>query len=229
MIDWKKWRHVTKLDPDKPITKQAVAEIVDSGTDAIMVSGTTGVTEEKVANLVGMLSEYRIPKVLEPTHPPVIREDLDFIFIPSVFNAKNSKFMVGYHKDFVKNHTSSSFSSWDKVIPEAYIVLNRLSTVAIFTQSQTGLSPEDVAAYGELADRFYHFPIVYIEYSGTFGNPLVVKAVREKLQNSILYYGGGIDSREKAEAMAKYANTIVVGNSVYKKGGAERLKETIVK
>lgn len=229
MIDWKKWRHVTKLDPDKPITKQDVAAIVDSGTDAIMVSGTTGITKENVANLVGMLAEYRIPKVLEPSPAAVIREDLDFIFIPSVFNTKNAKFLVGYHKEFIKSQTAIGFSSWEKVIPEAYIVLNKFSAVGVVTRADTGLSPEDAAAYGELADRFYKFPIVYIEYSGTFGNPELVKAVRSRLTNSILYYGGGIDSREKAEAMAKHANTIVVGNAVYKKGGVEKLKETIVK
>ncbi|HTX43227.1 MAG TPA: geranylgeranylglyceryl/heptaprenylglyceryl phosphate synthase [Methanocella sp.] len=56
-----------------------------------------------------------------------------------------------------------------------------------------------------------------------------MKAVREKLHGSILYYGGGINSRERAERMAKYANTIVVGNAIYEEGGVEKLKETIVK
>jgi phosphoglycerol geranylgeranyltransferase len=226
MIDWKKWRHVTKLDPDKPITPGDVAAIVDSGTDAIFVSGTQNITKDNVARLVDMLSDYSIPKVLEPAGSPGMRDDLDFIFIPSVFNTKNPKWLVGMHKDFVRDH---AVDYWDRVVPEAYIVLNRLSAVAIVTRAQTGLSPKDAAAYAEVADRFFHFPVVYIEYSGTYGNPELVKAVREKLHNSVLYYGGGIDSREKAEAMAKHANTIVVGNAVYKKGGVEALKETIVK
>lgn len=226
MIDWKKWRHVTKLDPDKRITPKDVAAIVDSGTDAVMVSGTQNITKENVANLVNMLSEYRIPKVLEPAGTPGMRSDLDYIFIPSVFNTKNSKWLVGMHKDFVRDYT---IDYWDKIVPEAYIILNPLSAVALVTRAQTGLSPVDAAAYGLVAEKFFHFPIVYIEYSGTFGNPELVRAVREKLSNTVLYYGGGIDSREKAEAMAKYANTIVVGNAVYAKGGIERLKETIVK
>ncbi|WP_424358053.1 phosphoglycerol geranylgeranyltransferase [Methanocella sp. MCL-LM] len=225
-IDWKKWRHVTKLDPDKKITKEDIAVIVDSGTDAVMISGTQNITKENVANMAGMLAEYRIPKVLEPSVSAVIRDDVDFIFVPSIFNTKYSKFAVGYHKEFVQNYPASVL---DKVIPEAYIVLNPLSAVALVTRSQTGISPKEAAAYGELADRFFKFPIVYLEYSGTYGNPELVKAVREKLANSVLYYGGGIDSREKAETMAKYANTIVVGNAVYKKGGIEKLKETIVK
>jgi phosphoglycerol geranylgeranyltransferase len=226
MIDWKKWRHVTKLDPDKPITPKAIADIVDSGTDAIMVSGTQNITKENVARLVDMLAQYNIPRVLEPAGTPGMRGDLDFAFIPSVFNTKNPKWLVGAHKDFVRDF---QIDYWEKIIPEAYIVLNPFSAVAIVTRAQTGLSPKDAAAYAEVADRFFSFPIVYVEYSGTYGNPELVKAVKEKLHNSVLYYGGGIDSREKAEQMAKYADTIVVGNAVYKKGGVEMLKETIVK
>jgi phosphoglycerol geranylgeranyltransferase len=226
MIDWKKWRHVTKLDPDKPITPKDVAAIVDSGTDAIFVSGTQNITKDNVARLVDMLTPYRIPKVLEPAGASGLRGDLDFIFIPSVFNSRNPRYIVGMHKDVVRDNT---IEYWDKVVPEAYIVLNPFSAVAIVTRAQAGLSPRDAAAYAEIADRFFHFPVVYIEYSGTYGNPELVKAVKEKLHNSVLYYGGGIDGREKAEAMAKYANTIVVGNAVYKKGGIEALKETIVK
>jgi phosphoglycerol geranylgeranyltransferase len=226
MIDWKKWRHVTKLDPDKPITPKDVAAIVDSGTDAIFISGTQNITKENVARLVDMLSDYSIPKVLEPAGAAGLRGDLDFIFIPSVFNSKNPRYIVGVHKDVVRDN---AIEYWEKVVPEAYIVLNPFSAVAIVTRAQTGLGPADSAAYAEVADRFFRFPVVYIEYSGTYGNPDLVRAVKEKLHGSVLYYGGGIDSREKAEAMAKYANTIVIGNAVYRKGGVEALKETIVK
>ncbi len=194
MIDWKKWRHVTKLDPDKPITKQDVAAIVDSGTDAVMVSGTQNITKENVANLVNMLSEYSIPKVLEPAGAPGMRDDLDFIFVPSVFNTKNSKWLVGMQKDFIRD---TNFTCWDKVIPEAYIILNRFSAVGLVTRADANLSPRDAAAYAELADRFFKFPVVYIEYSGTFGNPEIVKAVREKLHNSPAHSTAAASTRGK--------------------------------
>ncbi len=73
---------------------------------------------------------------------------------------------------------------------------------------------------------YFHFPIVYIEYSGTYGDPAVVKAASEAIDQSILYYGGGINSAEKAALMGKFADTIVVGNAVYDQGAAV-LKATV--
>jgi phosphoglycerol geranylgeranyltransferase len=225
MIDWKKWRHVTKLDPDKPITPKDVAAIVDSGTDAIMVSGTQNITRQNVADLVGMLKEYRIPKVLEPSGTEGLRDDMDLLFIPSVLNTDVAFWFMGAHKIWVQHFKID----WDRVIPEAYIVLNPKSAVAMVTKAKTEIPPREAAAYAECADRFFHFPIVYIEYSGTFGDPALVRAVKEKMHDAVLYYGGGINSAERAQQMAKYADTIVVGNAVYEAGGIEKLKETIVK
>ena len=111
-------------------------------------------------------------------------------------------------------------------MPEAYIVLNPNSSVGKVTKSVCDLKPEEVAAYAAVAEHYFHFPIIYIEYSGTFGNPDVVKAASDATDNSVLYYGGGINSAEKAAQMGKYADTIVVGNAVYDQG-AGVLKATV--
>ena len=94
------------------------------------------------------------------------------------------------------------------------------------TKAACDLKTEEVAAFAAVADHYFHFPIIYIEYSGMFGNPEIVKAASEAIHNSILYYGGGINSAEKAAQMSKYADTIVVGNAVYDKGAAV-LKATV--
>jgi phosphoglycerol geranylgeranyltransferase len=59
-----------------------------------------------------------------------------------------------------------------------------------------------------------------------YGDPKVLRAVSEAIDSATLYYGGGINSAEKAAEMAKYADTIVVGNAVYERG-IEVLKATI--
>ena len=47
MYDVREWRHVFKLDPNKEITDEELDRICESGTDAIMVGGTDGVTLEE--------------------------------------------------------------------------------------------------------------------------------------------------------------------------------------
>ena len=48
---WQDWVHVTKLDPDKRLSPEAIEEIAASGTDALMLSGTLNVTRENLAEL----------------------------------------------------------------------------------------------------------------------------------------------------------------------------------
>jgi phosphoglycerol geranylgeranyltransferase len=141
-----------------------------------------------------------------------------------VMNTSDSKWFIGKHRDWVMQKKNKI--CWDRVIQEAYIVLNPASSVARVTGAECGITPQMVAAYAEIADHYYQFPIVYIEYSGTYGDPKMVKAAYDAIDNAVLYYGGGIDGAEKACEMAQFADTIVVGNAVYEKGVAS-LIETV--
>jgi len=219
---WKHWRHITKLDPDREISEEDLKIIVESGTDAIMISGTQNVTAENVNHLVSMLSSYDIPKILEPSNPEsIIYEGVDYVFVPSVLNA-DVKWLRDIHVKWIK----SDDIRWDMIVPEAYIVLNPSSAVAVLTNANTALSVEDVVAYGIFAERFLRFPIVYIEYSGKFGDISIVRALREALSGASLFYGGGINSAERAAEMLKYADVIVVGNVVYE--DMQKFMETVV-
>jgi phosphoglycerol geranylgeranyltransferase len=220
---WKNWVHVTKLDPDKKLPPGAFAEIAASGTDALMLSGTLNVTLEKMADLKCEAANAGLPLVVEPAGPEVVMFDgIDLVFVPSVLNSVEVKWILGKHRDWVLNH----IVNWDKVIPEAYIVLNPDSAVGRVTHADCSISSNVVASYAAVADHYFHFPIVYIEYSGMFGVPDMVKAAADAVESAIVYYGGGIDSPERAAEMAKYADTIVVGNAVYDRG-IDVLKATV--
>src|SRR5699024_1036810 len=74
---------------------------------------------------------------------------------------------------------------------------------------------EDVAAYAYMAEHVFHLPIFYMEYSGTYGNPHLVEQVKYELEDTLLFYGGGIGNRFQAKEMKQHADVIVVGNAIY--------------
>jgi phosphoglycerol geranylgeranyltransferase len=220
---WKHWVHVTKLDPDKTLPPGRAEAVATSGTDALMLSGTLNVTKENLRALLREVLPYDLPVVVEPASPEsVITEGINYLFVPSVINSPDVQWVVGKHTQWVLHHPVP----WELVVPEAYIVLNPDSAVGRVTRAACGLSPAEVSAYVSCADRYFRFPIVYIEYSGMYGDPAIVRAASKAVEDAILYYGGGIDSAERAAEMARYADTIVVGNAVYEKG-IDRLRDTI--
>jgi phosphoglycerol geranylgeranyltransferase len=215
MEDWRKWKHITKLDPDKKINDKIIEEIIETGTDAVMISGTQNITKENVTILLDMLKEYDIPKVLEPASPRgLVYKNVDWIFVPSVFNTFYAHYINGLHKKWIKAH--KKLINWDIVVPEAYIILNPKCAAAKVSKAYD-LTKEGAVATALCAEKFFNFPVVYIEYSGMYGDPSIVKAVKESLTNAHLIYGGGINTKEKAEEMSQWA-TIVVGNTIYENG-----------
>ncbi|MDI6867206.1 phosphoglycerol geranylgeranyltransferase [Methanoculleus sp.] len=224
--NWKTWTHVTKLDPDKRLPAGAVEEIATSGTDALMLSGTLNVTRENLLELLDQVSPYGLPVVVEPASPDCAIFDggVDHLFVPSVLNTNEVRWIVGKHYTWLLN--SGNGINWEMVVPEAYIVLNPDSAVGRVTGADCNLSAREVAAFAEVADRYFRFPIVYIEYSGRYGDPRVVQAAAGAVQDALLYYGGGIRSAEQAAEMGRYADTIVVGNAVYEEG-IEVLRATV--
>jgi phosphoglycerol geranylgeranyltransferase len=214
---------VTKLDPDRSFSPELIEGVVTSGTDALILSGTLNVTRENLGRLLSLVKDHGLPLVVEPAGPEAVRfEGIDLLFVPSVLNSRDTRWIVGKHHDWILRQQVR----WDMVIPEAYIVLNPDSAVGKVTRADSSIGPREVAAYAITAERYFHFPIVYIEYSGIYGNPAVVKAASEALHDALLYYGGGIDSGKRAAEMSRYADTIVVGNAVYEKGIGV-LKETV--
>ncbi|MEN6342834.1 MAG: phosphoglycerol geranylgeranyltransferase [Methanospirillum sp.] len=212
---WQDWVHVTKLDPDKRLSPEAIAEIAASGTDALMLSGTLNVTRENLTELRRQVAAYDLPLVVEPAGPEAVLVDgIDLLFIPSVMNTTDVRWIVGKHHAWVRQGPVA----WEKVVPEAYIVLNPDSAVGRVTGASCPLPPDSAAADATVADRYFCFPIVYVEYSGMYGDPAVVRAIRDAVDRAVIYYGGGIRTAEQAAEMAKYADTVVVGNAVYDAG-----------
>jgi phosphoglycerol geranylgeranyltransferase len=227
MDPWTEWDHIVKVDPDKALYEdETFADVAATGTDAIMVGGTLGVTEEKMTDCIERCMEgarrHDVPVFIEPSSTGVVvhPDGLDGYLVPVVFNAGDIAWMTGVHKEWARIDRDID---WEHTHTEAYIVLNEDASVAEYTQADCDLGADDVAAYAEIAERMFGQAIVYVEYSGTLGDPEIVGAAHDALDEATLFYGGGVHDYESAAEMGRHADVVVVGDLVHDEGcGAVR-------
>ncbi|WP_416838874.1 phosphoglycerol geranylgeranyltransferase [Haloferax sp. DFSO52] len=223
---WEDWDHITKIDPDKDLADgETFEDVCQTGTDALEIGGTLDITEEKMERVIQATAKYDVPIYQEPSNPGVVIDDpgLDGYLIPTVFNASDSFWITGAHKEWVRIEDGLD---WDRTHTEAYIVMNPDSSVAEYTDADTDQSAEDVASFARVAEKMFGQKIVYIEYSGTYGDPKKVGAAHDALEEATLFYGGGIHDYDTAYEMGQNADVVVVGNLLHDKG-VDAVRETV--
>lgn len=212
-MDFKSWKHAFKLDPAKEISEDELEQLCESGTDGILVGGSDGVTEEGVRSLLQRIRRYSIPVILEVSTIESVTLGYDYFFIPTVLNSSETKWVKDIHLEAIREF--GDFMDWEDLIAEGYLILNPDCKAAKLTAAKTDLTMDDMIAYARMAEHYFKLPILYIEYSGMFGSEEVVEAIAKELQQTQLFYGGGITNAEQAATMAKHAHTVVVGNIIY--------------
>jgi len=212
-MEIKNWQHVFKVDPAKNISDEALEALCESGTDAIIVGGTDDVTLDGVLDLLARIRRYTVPVALEISNIDSVTPGYDYYLIPSVLNSTDTTWVKDLHHEAIKAY--GDVMVWDELIAEGYCILNSDCKAAKVTGAKTDLQEADVIAYARMAENFFQLPFFYMEYSCIYGDPQLVRSVSQELQQTQLIYGGGITSEAKAEEMAKYADTVVVGNIIY--------------
>lgn len=223
-IEWiSQWRHVFKLDPDRELDDEALERLCSSGTDAILVGGSSGLTYDNTVDLLSRVRRYSLPVALEVSSVEVMVPGFDLYLIPFVLNTQDTDWMMGFQQEAIRD--LGARIPWDVTAAEGYVMLNKESTAARITRARTELDASDVAAYAHMAEHLFHLPILYVEYSGTFGDMQLLEAAAAACQRTRLFYGGGIDGIERARQAAAWADTIVVGNIIYE--DIERALQTV--
>lgn len=213
LTHYTEWKHVFKLDPAKTLSDEALEQLCESGTDAILVGGSDGIELDDVLELLMRIRRFALPVCLEFSSLDMITPGFDYYFIPTVLNSPHTQWVKDLHHQALMEH--GEFMNWDEVFTEGYCVLNPDATVAHLTSAKTDLTTQETVAYARMAEHIFHLPIFYLEYSGTYGNPAIVQACKQVLSSSRLFYGGGIETKNQATEMAAFADTIVVGNVIY--------------
>ncbi len=158
------------------------------------------------------LRRYPVAVALEISELEAATMGFDTYLTPTVLNAGTLEYVV--EKQVEALEQVGHMLAHADLVGEGYIVLNPDAKVARVTQAKP-LTLDETVAYAQLADSVFRLPVVYLEYSGVYGEPERVAAVRDVLKQARLFYGGGIDSEERAREMLQYADTIVVGNVIY--------------
>ncbi|MEK3885193.1 heptaprenylglyceryl phosphate synthase [Paenibacillus sp. PL2-23] len=207
------WRHVFKLDPDKDISDEALDALCMSGTDAILVGGSSGVTFENTVDLMSRVRRYEVDCALEVSTLDGAVPGFDGYFVPLVLNTERVEWIIGKQIEGLREY--GTFVPWEETAAQGYIILNEDATAAKLTGANASLDEDAVIAHVRMADRLMRLPVIYLEYSGMFGDMELLKQARRHVSQARLFYGGGIDSAEKARQAAEHAHTIVVGNIIY--------------
>lgn len=206
------WEHVFKLDPAKEMTDEQLELLCESGTDAIIIGGTDGITLDNILDLLYRVRRYAIPCVLEISELDAISPGFDYYFIPMVLNSTEKKWLMDIQHEAIKEY--KEMMNWDEIMMEGYCILN--PEAKAYQKTNCSLpDEEDVISYAFMAEHIFHLPIFYLEYSGSYGDPQLVDKVSRELEETTFFYGGGITTAKQAQEMKQFADVIVVGNSIY--------------
>lgn len=217
-------KHVFKLDPAKDISDDDLTEICESDTDIILVGGTDDVTEDNVLNLMARVRRFSVPVALEITDKDAVVPGFDHYYIPAVFNTSNIKWQHGMLLEALKEY--GELIDFEDISLLPYIIMNE--DCSAFKKSEAELvSQDELPHYINMLDKLYKVDMIYIEYSGTYGDVEVMESARMHTAHAQLIYGGGITNRDEAREMAGYSDTIVVGNIIY--DNIKRALKTIIK
>jgi phosphoglycerol geranylgeranyltransferase len=220
--------HMTLLDPDKQTPRVAgalSAEAAAAGTDAIMVGGSTGVTQDKVDKTVLAIKEAsKLPVVLFPASAANLSRHADALYFMSLLNSRETRFIVGEQRA-----AAPVVKEWGlETIPMAYLVIEpgmragEVGNAALISRKD----PLDAVRYA-LAAQMLGMKLVYLEAGSGSPEavpPPVIRAVRGAI-DILLVVGGGIRSPEAARAATQAGADIVVTGTIVevaRDGGALR-------
>lgn len=227
------WRHVVKLDPDKPMPSLTIKRIAASGTDAVLIGGTQRITRSKVLRLLWHLRQATVPVVIEMSSEACAVPGADAYFVPVVLNAGHLDWIIGHHLRGLER--MGALVPWDRVLVEGYIVGNPASAVAHRVGIRAEVDKKQLRALVQYGAGLLQLPIVYLEFSGRQADTGWVKEASAAVSHirstsgagTRLFYGGGIADFHTAWRMLQQVDTIVVGNSLYQQQPFSILEATL--
>lgn len=218
------------IDADGKITDklQTVIDMQNCFT-TIYLSGSTGVTREKINLLAKVLTNAGYPKEklgsFIPNHLQ-ISEAVNYLFLPKLLNSTIDYYRYEYYDQVRKIALTKNID----LVPIAYILVEPANqkTVGKVTKPDI-ISREDITKlikYVKLAET-EGFNAIYIDAGSGAERPMnteMVRACREVFDGRIMIGGGIRESSQIKDLLEAGGDIIVIGNCFEK---SENLNQTL--
>ena len=224
--------HFSLLDPDKQKPKVAgsIAKVSEeSGSSAIMVGGSTLISQKQVNETVKAIKDNTsLPVILFPSSAEFLSKYADAMFFMSLLNSRNLDYVIREHikgAPFVKRSGLEPISM-GYVIVEPGMTAGRVGEVDLIKKDDI----ETAVGYA-LAARYLGMNFFYLEAGSGAPTPVsndMISSVKKNI-NIPLIVGGGIrdveTAREKAHAGA---DIIITGTTLEKEKNLKQALTDII-
>jgi phosphoglycerol geranylgeranyltransferase len=223
--------HMTLVDPEKITTKQAskvAANSSRSGTAAIMIGGSTFVSQDHLDDVVKSIKKtVEIPIILFPNNITGISQNADAIWFMSLLNSVDPYFLMGAQilgAPLVKKTGLEPISL-------GYIIVGDGGTAGIIGKAlPIPYSKPELAVAHALAGQYLGMHFIYLEGGSGTKIPVpqkIIRAVKNVLDIPLIV-GGGIRNKEQAiAAVSAGADIIVTGNIIESINANQKMSEII--
>ncbi len=210
------------LDPDKPVDYEGLFAQVNSKEEVRgVLVGTSFLSNHDFRGFVRKVKSLsKKPVLIFPGGWTQLAPEADGILLLSLISGRNPEFLIGEHVRAAPHIKAMGLPAW----PTAYILIESGRTTAVEFVSNTRPIPRgkvDILIAHVMAAELLGFRAVYLEAGSGALEPVppeMVAAARKATELPLIV-GGGIRSREQAEAAFKAgANFVVVGTAVEETG-----------
>lgn len=223
--------HTTLVDPATSGTEEAAriaAAADEAGTDALLVGGSTDVTDELVGRTVAALKEAGdAPVLLFPSGAGQFAPGLDGILFTVPVNSTRTRLVV----EEPAAGAGPVLEAGLPAVTTAYVIVEPGMTVGEVAQAD--LVPrgkagvERVARYASLAEVL-GLDAVYLEAGSGAPDPVPADLVRAAAQREPrVVVGGGIREPEQARELAEAGADVVVTGTLAEDGDLDALADLV--
>lgn len=217
--------HMTLIDPEKQSSSESAdiaLKACRAGTDAIMVGGSTGITQRNLDDTCEQIKKRcKLPVIYFPSGANAISNKCDAIYFMSMLNSRNVRNITREHAKgapLIKKLGLEPLSM-------GYVVVEPGMKVAEVGEADVVKRGDIETLIGyALTAEFFGMDLLYLEAGSGAPEPVpldMITAVRESVDIPLVL-GGGIVTPQQAESMAAAGADIIVTGTLVENGDFEK-------